>query len=127
VKYFCRNGNSLIDMTFVPTLLRIIGDLISQTVYESKAERKSRFVNLKCDLYLLRRLTQPTTVYDVIKKLNYPHSTAYTMLQEYLHEGIIEQARSEHLKSGLTKRYYKLTDLGTDLLEIVEKMTRNMR
>lgn len=127
VKYYCSKGNSLIDMTFIPTSSRIIGGFIHQTLYESKAERKLRFVNLKCDPYLLRRLAQPTTVYDVIKKLGYPHSTAYTMLQDYLDKGIIEQTRSERLKSGLTRRYYELTDLGSDLLEIVEKMTRNMR
>jgi len=68
-------------------------------------------------------LSEPTTVYDVIKKLDYPHSTAYEMLQKYLNQGIIEQIKSERLKSGLSKKYYKLTELGLLLLGIVEQMS----
>lgn len=88
-------------------------------------ERNYKFT-LKCDLYLLRMLSEPATVYDVIKKLDYPHSTAYYRLQEYLSKGIIEETKSERLKSGLTKRYYELTELGFSLLDVVEKMSQNM-
>jgi predicted transcriptional regulator len=125
VKYYCSKGNSLIDMTFIPTSSRIIGGFIHQTLYESKAERKLRFVNLKCDVYLLRLLTEPTTVYDVIRKLGYAHSTAYNTLQEYLRQGIIEKVGSEPLKSGLVKKYYRLKDAGLGLLYVLEKLGEN--
>jgi predicted transcriptional regulator len=88
-------------------------------------ERKIRYINLKCDLYLLRLLTQPTTVYDVIRKLGYAHSTAYNMLQEYLRKGIIKRVGSELLKSGLVKKYYELSDTGSGLLYVLEKMGEN--
>lgn len=103
----------------------IDGDTISRTVYESAEERNYKFT-LRCDLSLLKKLAEPTTVYDVITKLNYPHSTAYNRLQEYLQQGVIEKVKSEHLESGLTKKYYQLTTLGSELLEILEKMVENM-
>lgn len=112
-------------MTLILARLKVIGGFISQTLYESKAERKHRFIDLRCDLYLLRLLTQSTTVYDVIRKLGYAHSTAYNTLQEYLRQGIIEKAGSEPLKSGLVKKYYKLNEAGLGLLYVLEKMNEN--
>lgn len=104
---------------------KFIGDCITQTLYESKGEKKLRFIKLKCDLWLLRLIRQPTTVYDVIKKLGYAHSSAYYMIQQYLDHGIIENVKSERLPSGLTKRFYKLSDVGLSLLEVVERISEN--
>jgi len=120
--YFGKIGRTFVDSLLQSTLNQLsYGDVIGKTVYE----RNYRFA-LRCDLYLLRLLSEPTTVYDVIKKLDYPHSTAYEMLQEYLNQGIIKETKSERLKSGLTKRQYRLTDLGFGLLEIAEKISNNM-
>jgi DNA-binding PadR family transcriptional regulator len=44
-----------------------------------------------------------------------------------LNYGIIENVGSEPLKSGLIKKYYKLTDLGLSLLYVLEKLTENCR
>lgn len=76
---------------------------------------------------LLRKLSEPTTVYDVIKKLNYPNATAYARIQEYLRQGVIQEVKSERLPSGLVKRYYKLSDIGSSLLEVVERIGENYR
>jgi predicted transcriptional regulator len=113
-------------MTLVLVRSKAIGGFISQTVYESKVEKKLRFINLKCDLYLLRLLTQPTTVYDVIRKLGYAHSTAYNTLQDYLQLGIIKKVGSERLKSGLVKKLYTLSDTGLSLLYVLQKLSENM-
>lgn len=106
---------------------KFIGDCITQTLYEAKGENKLRFIKLKCDLYLLRLMCRPTTIYDVIKKLGYANSTAYNTVQEYLRQGIIKNVKSERLPSGLVKRHYKLSDLGLGLLEVVERMSENHR
>jgi len=72
-------------------------------------------------------LSKPTTVYDVIKKLGYSNSRAYNTLKEYLRYGIVDQVGSQPLKSGLTKKFYKLNDLGLELLYILEKLSENCR
>jgi hypothetical protein len=100
-----------------------LGGFISKTVYDVKS--KERFIALKCDLYLLRKLGEAKTLYDIVKELDYPRSSAYNVIHEYLLLGIIDEIRSEKLKSGLTKRYYKLSELGYELLEILEKITKN--
>jgi DNA-binding PadR family transcriptional regulator len=68
---------------------------------------------------------KPTTVYDVIKKLKYPHSSAHGILKQYLREGIIKDVKKERCKSGLVKKYYMLTDLGSSLLSVLEKINEN--
>lgn len=106
-------------------LFKFLSNFFGDPIIKAAYERNYSFT-LKCDLYLLKVLSEPTTVYDVIKKLDYPHSTAYNILQEYLDKGIIEQVKSEHLKSGLTKKYYRLTELGFSLLDVVERISENM-
>lgn len=72
-------------------------------------------------------LSKPTTVYDVIKKLGYSNSVAYNTLQRYLKNGIIEKAGSERLKNGLVKKFYKLSELGLELLYVLEKLSENCK
>jgi DNA-binding PadR family transcriptional regulator len=49
------------------------------------------------------------------------------MLQQYVKYGIIENVRREPLKSGLVKKYYKLSDLGLSLLYVLEKLSENCK
>ena len=104
-----------------------IGGRITQTLYKAKDEKNLRFFKLKCDLYLLRLMCQPTTIYDVMKKLGYANSTAYYRVHQYLDQGIIDNVKTERLPSGLMKRYYKLSDVGSSLLEVVERICENYR
>lgn len=116
---------SLIFFLFM-LVLSLSGDRITKTIYRT-TERKLRFIKLKCDIYLLRMLSQPTTIYDVIKKLGYSNSRAYNTLQEYLSYGIIDLVGSQRLKSGLVKKFYKLNDLGLELLYVLEKLSENCK
>jgi len=102
---------------------KFIGGYIAQTLYKAKGEERLRFIKLKCDLYLLRLMCQPTTIYDVMKKLGYANSSAYYRVHQYLDQGIIDNVKSEQLPSGLMKRYYKLSDVGSSLLEVVERIS----
>jgi DNA-binding PadR family transcriptional regulator len=70
-------------------------------------------------------MRQDTTIYDIIKKLDYAHSTAYNTVQEYLRNGIIENVKSEPLPSGLTKKSYRLSEIGSSLLYVMEKIGHN--
>lgn len=106
---------------------KCIGGRITQTLYKAKDEKKPRFIKLNCDLYLLRLMGQPTTIYDVIKKLGYANSSAYNIVRQYLRHSVIQEVKSERLSSGLTKRYYKLSDIGSSLLEVVERISKNYR
>jgi len=81
---------------------------------------------IRYDLNLLRKLSEPTTVYDVIKELKYPHSSAHSILKQYLRQGIIRKVKTERLKYGFgIKKYYVLTDLGFNLLSVLEKINEN--
>jgi len=82
---------------------------------------------LKCDLELLRLLKQPTSVYDVIVKLDYPRSSAHRLLKEYSSMGIIDVVERRKLKSGLTKVLYRINDLGLELLYILERLSENCK
>lgn len=104
---------------------KLFGGHIAETLYKPKDEDRVRFIKLKCDVYLLRLLSRPTTVYDVIRKMGYAHSSAYYTLRQYHEQGIIENVRTERLPSGLTKKYYKLTDIGLSLLYVVERIIEN--
>jgi DNA-binding PadR family transcriptional regulator len=79
---------------------------------------------LKCDIYLLRKLSEPTTVYRVIKDLDYPNSTAHKRLKDFLAKGIITLVKIECIKNGKAKKLYKLTPIGLKLLDIVEEIWR---
>lgn len=122
---FAETENPLSTLLLFKQTLKFIGVCITQTLYKDKDQEKLRFIKVKCDLYLLRLLSRPTTVYDTIKKLGYAHSTAYYALQQYLGYGIIENVKSERLPSGLTKRYFKLSNIGLSLLEVVESISEN--
>ena len=128
MKYlFAETENSLLILLLFKLASKFIGGCITQTLYEAKGEEKFRVIKLKCDLYLLRLMCQPTTIYDVIKKLGYPNSTAHHRLRQYLDQGIVENVKSERLPSGLVKKYYKLSDIGSSLLEVVERISENYR
>ena len=82
---------------------------------------------MKCDLESLRLLKQPASVYDVITKLDYPHSSAHRLLKEYAEMGIIEVVERKKLASGLTKTLYKLNELGLELLYLLERLSENCK
>jgi len=98
---------------------------LSLSVAKSYLRQRHRLNSIRYDLKMLRMLSEPTTVYDVIKKLNYPHSSAHSLLQQYLRQGIISSIRIERYRSGLNKRYYMLTELGNRLLSLLEKVNNN--
>ena len=71
-------------------------------------------------------MQKPTTVYDIIKELGYPHSSAYNIIQEYLEQGIIHHFKTVKVRFGIGfKKYYMLTDLGLNLLNLLEKINNN--
>lgn len=80
---------------------------------------------MRYDIELLRLFSKPVTVYQVIKSLGYPHSSAYSIVKHYVELGIVRNVRSEPYRTGLKKKYYMLTDLGINLLDILEKINRN--
>jgi len=79
---------------------------------------------LTCDLALLRLLTKPTCLYQVVKELGYARSSAYCILRDYLDKGIVDVVAKEKLPCGLEKKYFKLTDDGFLLLELTERMVK---
>lgn len=77
----------------------------------------------KIDLYLLKLLRQPTTVYKVIRILGYSHSSAYEALQNYLKLGIIKKVSDEPLdRGGLVRKPYTLSETGVSLLYLLERL-----
>ena len=79
---------------------------------------------LTCDLALLRLLTRPTCLYQVVKELGYARSSAHYILQDYLSKGLVEVVATEKLPSGLEKRYFQLTEDGIMLLELTERLLK---
>ena len=79
---------------------------------------------LTCDLALLRLLTRPTCLYQVVKELGYARSSAHYILQDYLSKGLVEVVATEKLPSGLEKKYFKLTDTGFLVLDLTERIVK---
>jgi len=71
---------------------------------------------------LLRALEQPSTLYDLLKKFNYPHATLHRLLSKYANDEFIYVVRSEPLKTGKSKKVYRLNQKGESFLELVEKL-----
>jgi predicted transcriptional regulator len=70
-------------------------------------------------------LERPTTVYDIVTELGYANSTAHKMLKDYLNQGIV-YVETRRVKFGFgIKKLYRLTDLGLELLRILEKLAEN--
>lgn len=80
---------------------------------------------MRYDIELLRFLSKPVTVYQVIRSLGYPHSSAYSILKQYVELGIVRNVKSEPYRTGLKKKYYMLTNLGMNLLDVLEKINCN--
>ncbi len=82
---------------------------------------------LGCDLRVLEKLKEPSTVYDIIK-MGYNHSSAYNILQRYLRHGLIMQVKTEKVAYGIGyKKYYTLTTLGQNLLSLLQKAYNNSK
>ena len=88
-----------------------------------KDQKNFRFT-LTSDLALLRLLSRPTCLYDVVKELGYARSSAYCILHDYLDKGIVDVVAKEKLPSGLEKKYFKLTDTGFLLLDLTERIVK---
>ena len=88
-----------------------------------KDQKNFRFT-LTSDLALLRLLSRPTCLYDVVKELGYARSSAYCILHDYLDKGIVDVVAKEKLPSGLEKKYFKLTEDGIMLLELTERVLK---
>ena len=77
------------------------------------------------DLQVLEKLREPTTVYDLIK-IGLSASSAHNLLQKYLNQGIIKHVKTVKVPFGLGyKKYYALTELGSNLLSLLEKINNN--
>ena len=97
------------------------GDFIS-SLGIVKQERRLR---LGYDLAILRKLKEPTTVYDLVK-IGYRPSSAYNVLKKYSKQGIIRYVKTERVRFGVGyKKYYTLTELGCRLLSLLEKINNN--
>ena len=79
-----------------------------------------RFKSIQYDRDLLRLLCSPCTAYDVKKKLDYPYATVKGLLDRYLKDGIVKITKKEPARTGLYKKYYKLSNAGILLLQLVE-------
>lgn len=90
----------------------------------SLKEQENLRITLTCDLALLKLLSKPTCLYDVVKQLGYARSSAYCILQNYLEKGIVDVVAREKLPSGLEKKYFKLTETGLMLLEVAERIVK---
>lgn len=120
------------EKTAIPTLINYflllphfcLGDFISLRAIK---QGRRRYLNsIKYDIKLLSRLQNPTTCYDLIKEFGYAHSSAHGILQDYLRQEIIKTVKTEKIEYGIGfKRYYRLTDLGFDLFNILEKINKN--
>jgi len=98
-------------------------DIIEQKIggIIARLKQNTRFT-LNCDLRLLKLLSRPCTLYDIVKELGYARSSAHSVLHDYLEKGIVDIVAKQSLPCGLEKKYYKLTELGRMLLEVTEKV-----
>jgi DNA-binding IclR family transcriptional regulator len=102
----------------------MIVQMIAVTLTFIVGKSRVKLRSIKYDLDLLRSLRQPSTLYDLLKKLHYPHASLHRLLREYSNIGLISVVKSEPYGIGKVKRYYKLNERGEDFLKLVEDMEK---
>jgi DNA-binding PadR family transcriptional regulator len=96
--------------------------IIAVTIEFLSEKSRAKVRTVKYDLSLLKSLEDPSTIYDLLKKLDYPHSTLHRLLNQYSEAGIISIVKSEPYRTGRMKKFYRLTERGEYFL--VEDMER---
>jgi DNA-binding transcriptional regulator GbsR (MarR family) len=87
---------------------------------------RKQYKRIKYDLELLLLLQQPTSVYAISKRTNYPYSSVSSIIHEYLTTGVVELVAEEPTRTKIyTKKHYQLSDVGRLLLKMVRMLERD--